>query len=496
MKTVSYTRATSCNQKNDVPVYSISQQNEHIEKYAREHGVIIEKKYVDRKNDPVDFASFDKMRIDGQNRNYDMIITDSVWQCGKDIFQMVRLLKESLYPAGIEFAVVSEDFSSEDHTKEEVNRFLDDLWNMYLSHTAEARMAKRSNIIHLETYGYRYDWDKDCLLIEEKSAAIVKEIFEKLLEGMTPGQVAQELTERGIENPGDYRCRMRGWKLRGNNRGWDVSKVTHIAKEQKFTGRRKLMSEGRDYSKDCPPIIDPEKYDEVQILFDQRRHHKLDCVMVANPFQRMMTDEETGAVVIVRKHGKTRIPEYRFKPKKPEGIRYEKISMDYHEAIEQMRVALMKEHERAVIASEYVNSLQAREDADNRIEDARKCLPLIMSRLHENECKRIELVSRYLAGSVSAEMYDSELIAINDRYQKLNSEIVGVYTEITDIETTYSDNNPWIKLFAQYDESQELTGECVRKYCEHVNIWRFEEIRPVLKETKWRDRLLQDQEVD
>lgn len=489
MRCVSYTRTTSCCRNNAVPVLSVSEQNDHIKAYAKSNGIRILKKYSDRKNDPSEIAEFEKMRLDGLNRTFDLLVFDSFWQCGKDIFTIIRVLKESFYPAGIHFAVAQEGFCSIGRGRDEVISYLECKWGLYHGHLMKSNNARNPRIHFVETYGYRYDREQDMLRIDEGSAEIVREIFSRLLQGELPSEISNGLTARGVENPGDYYCRTKGWKLRGDNRGWSAGAVAYLAKNPKYAGRWEFLANGKNYADDCEPIIDPDKYDEVQRILDLRRHHKKECNHSSNPFQKMMTDEETGAAVIMKKNPNTGRCDYHFKPRKPEGVRYERTCMDYDEAMAQIRSLLKREHNRAVAAAAYIDTHDIGSYKDDLIEEKRSPVPRLLSDLHKLSGKRLELDSLFNAGKIPEDEYLSETGTADADCRKVTEALSQIYEEIMVIEKAISGDNPWIRLFTGHDECHELTRSYFKRFCEHINIWRFEELRPVYRETEWRDRL-------
>ena len=489
MRCVSYTRTTSCCKNDSVQVYSIAEQNEHIKEYVRTNGIRLLKKYSDRKNDPDEISDFEKMRIDGLNRRFDLLIFDSFWQCGKDVFSIVRVLKDIFIPAGIHFAVVQDHYCSIDKNRDEVVEYLEKMWSDYRSHLTETRLAKSPLVHYVETYGYRYNREEDVLEIDEVTASIIREVFDKLLQGMLPGEIAQELTLRGIENPGDYLCRTKGWALKGNNRGWTGGTVSHLAKNPKLAGRWEKYVNGRNYADDCEPIIDPEKFDEVQSIFAQRRHHCKGISKYCNPFLKMMTDEETGSKVIMKKNSYTGLCDFHFQPRKPEGVRYEKTCMDYQEAISQILDLLRRERDNAFAAAEYMDSNEAQLYKEQLIDDKRKSIPELLEQLFYINEKWLSLNELKDSREIDEAEFAISAAAITIQKQAITDEIAKIYKEITNIEKSLSKDNPWIALFSRYDENHELTRSYLKVFCEHVKIWRFETIKPVFRETEWKNRI-------
>lgn len=486
---VSYTRSTSCNRL-DAPVYSIAEQNEHIRQFAKANGFSIQKKYSDRTTDPECVAEFERMRIDGLNRNFDMLVFDSFWQCGKDILTIVRVLKNSFYPAGIQFAIVQEDFCSAGRERNEVMQYLDSVREKYMSHLAEAHMNGNPHMFYVETFGFRYNSEKDVLEIDEESAGVVREIFSKLLTGSTPSEIARELTEQGAEKPGDYMCRIKGWPLRGNNRGWTEGSVYSIAKNPKFAGRWQKIDNGKNYADDCEAIVDPEMFDKVQKLFDQRRHQNICGKKQNNPFLKMLTDEETGAKVIMKKNQQTGIYDFHFQYPKPAGVSYDRTCMDYQEAIDQIRAELKKEHEKALSAAEQLGSDQILLWKRHLLEETRASLTSLLKDFMQYSGEKIMLNANCEAGMIPEPKYRIGSMTAEIKCRNVTDELTNLYEKIVEIEKCFSSDNPWIKLFSEYDEDHELTRGYLRKFCEHVHIWQFEKIKPVFREVEWRNKLL------
>lgn len=470
MRCVSYTQRASCCKDNRVSQINIADQNEHILSYAKGHGLRVIKKYTDRKSSPVKYTELEQVRIDGMNRSFDILIIDSLWQCGNDMYQAIRVLRDSLYPAGIQFVIVQNDFSSLEHSTDEVKSFFDTQWAAYSSHEAENRNKCHPCKLYIETFGYRYNRTDDRLEIDDESAGVIREIFEMLRQGRLPSDIAKELSDRGVENPGDYYCRTKGWALRGTKRGWNEGNVYNVARNPKFAGRWERVMYGKNYADDCGPIVSPEIFDEVQKTFESRRHHKLDCRKTENPFLKMMSDEETGAAVIMKKNKSTGIWDFHFQPPKPKGVCYEKTCILYQEAIKQMKEALLKEKRLALRAASFVNTDECIHWRDRLIEERQRTGRACFARLFN--------------------MMDPAPDIENNDIDAVAEMLTDLCEEIDNIKKSYSADNPWIKLFSEYDGDHDMTRRYLRKYVSHVNVYRFEKIIPLINEQEWKDRII------
>ena len=54
-------------------------------------------------------------------------------------------------------------------------------------------------------YGYRVENDKSLWFVDEPAAAVIVEIFDKFISGMTMPAIARELSLRGVTTPEKHR---------------------------------------------------------------------------------------------------------------------------------------------------------------------------------------------------------------------------------------------------------------------------------------------------
>ena len=489
MRCVSYTRTTSCNSGGDIPRKTIEEQNADISRYAKEHNLRVVKKYTDRANDPAAITRFEAMRMDGLSRSFDCVIIDSIWQCGVDVYQAVRVLQNSFYPAGIQFAIVQDSFASWDKTLEEVNEYLESQRSLYHGYKMMDRAKKRPITIHLNAYGYRYIEEENTLVIDEKSAAVIKRIFDDLQKGMKPREIAEYLNSIEAENPQDYMCRVRGWKLRGNNRGWSEDTVYTIAINPKYAGRWERIIDGKDVTKDCRPIIDPEVFDAVQLIFSKRRHHKKEVVRTDNPFHKIAFDADTGARVLKFKSKEPGKHVMRFKYPKPKEADYTNTGMDYEEVVSIVKQTLIEEHAAALNAKEFVLSEEGIAYREIILRKQRECVPGFLDRISDNETNRIESYLCYVNGEIGETEYKNILDNCDRTFSDINRELQNVIQQMRDVMKAFSDDNPWIKLFVSYDAEHDLSRNYLHTFASAVLFHQFQSVELVIRESQWRDML-------
>jgi len=144
--------------------------------------------------------------------------------------------------------------------------------------------------------------------------------------------------------------------------------------------------------------------------------------------------------------------------------------MEYHEAIRQVRSVLEEEKRTAEIALSKIESSDGQEYLRLQIKDvqdeAKVCLQ-----------KMADLI---ISEGITAN--GSELSELTDRISNMS-------VEIEQIKIAFSENNPWIRLFSEYDNQHDLTRAYLKQFADHVYIRRFEKISLMIREKEWKDRI-------
>ena len=83
------------------PCKNITDQNLEIAEYMKQKRWTVSKKYSDRRQDGSEVSSFNRLIADGIDRNYDLVVTWSMFFFGEDVQAAVDLLLDIFYPAGI-----------------------------------------------------------------------------------------------------------------------------------------------------------------------------------------------------------------------------------------------------------------------------------------------------------------------------------------------------------------------------------------------------------
>lgn len=253
---VIYARYSSHNQR-DV---SIEQQYAACEKFAAEKGYTVIEHYADRAisgrtdNRP----SFQRMMKDAHGGSFDFVISWKSNRMGRNMMQaMVNEAK--LADLGIRCLYVEEDFDDTAagrfslRTMMNVNQF----YTENLAEDVRRGMmdnARKCKVNNKPPLGYRRGADGR-YEIYEPDAAIVREIFCRLLDGWSIMDLMTDLNRRGIKTS------------RGNE--WSVQSFQHILSNEKYIGVYKyadvVIEDG------IPAILDRETFDRVQKLLKEKK---------------------------------------------------------------------------------------------------------------------------------------------------------------------------------------------------------------------------------
>lgn len=253
---VIYARYSSHNQK-DV---SIEQQYDACVKFAAANGYQIVERYADRAvsgrtdNRP----QFQRMMKDAHKGEFDFVIAWKSNRMGRNMMQ--AMVNESkLADLGIRCLYVEEDF---DDTA--AGRFaLRNMMNVnqfYSENMAEdvlrgmADNASKCKVNNLPPYGYRKGKDGR-FEINEEQAAVVREIFSRVLSGWSIYDIQTDLNRRGIRT--------------GRGTEWKKQSFGHLLQNDKYIGVYRwadvVVEDG------MPAILDRDTFDRVQAVLKSKK---------------------------------------------------------------------------------------------------------------------------------------------------------------------------------------------------------------------------------
>lgn len=140
-------------------------------------------------------------------------------------------------------------------------------------------------------YGYKKsEEDKNKLVIDEKAAEIVRQIFQWKIDGMSGARIADKLNQLGVLTPMEYKQKngenyQCGFRRKANAK-WEANGVNRILRSETYTGvllqgktvspnykvRKRSKKDEKDWircEESHEPIISREQYEMVHGLFEE-----------------------------------------------------------------------------------------------------------------------------------------------------------------------------------------------------------------------------------
>lgn len=335
------------------------------------------------------------------------------------------------------------------------------------------------------SYGYRKDpADHSRLLVDGQAAAVVRDIFDWFVGGMSVLGIAKRLNEMGVPNPSAYK-RRQGMNYRHPASDkldglWPDSSVRRILRNRLYTGtmvqgKNRIKSYKLHVSEAVPEadwievaatheaIIPAELFERAQALFtrDTRTAPAQKEVYLFSGFLRCA---DCGRAM----HRKTISQPYgdyhyyicsTFK-KQHSGactkhtIRSDRLEQAVLEALRH-QIALAVEMDELVAE---INRSSTRGHNAKRLLDERAQLEA--EREHVEQMK-LSLYPDWKAGDISREEYHQLKTQFEQRQAGLDGRIAAVQARIDEVQNGVDETNSFLTQFVQYRSLQKLTREAV-----------------------------------
>ena len=335
------------------------------------------------------------------------------------------------------------------------------------------------------SYGYRMDpADHSRLLVDGQAAAVVRDIFDWFVGGMSVLGIAKRLNEMGVPNPSVYK-RRQGMNYRHPASDkldglWPDSSVRRILRNRLYTGtmvqgKNRIKSYKLHVSEAVPEadwievaatheaIIPAELFERAQALFtrDTRTAPAQKEVYLFSGFLRCA---DCGRAM----HRKTISQPYgdyhyyicsTFK-KQHSGactkhtIRSDRLEQAVLEALRH-QIALAVEMDELVAE---INRSSTRGHNAKRLLDERAQLEAERERIEQ---MKLSLYPDWKAGDISREEYHQLKAQFEQRQAGLDGRIAAVQARIDEVQNGVDETNSFLTQFVQYRSLQKLTREAV-----------------------------------
>ncbi len=282
---------------------SIETQRKILRDYARKNGFVIYDEYVDDgfTGTNLNRPAFQRMLGDVEAGKIQVIITKDLSRLGRNSGRVNILLDEYFPEHHVRYISVSEGIDTAERTAVNsivapVQNLVNELYAGDISRKIHAafdiKMKAGEYISAFAPYGYRKDpANKNHLLIDETSGAIVKRIFSLAREGYSPSQIAGMLNEDGIITPSKYRCyknpHLDEERLRASVE-WKAANINKMLRNEVYLGHTLQGKTVKPSFKSKYHYINPRE----------------NWIVVRNTHEALI-DEETWAIVRKRVQNRT-----------------------------------------------------------------------------------------------------------------------------------------------------------------------------------------------
>ncbi len=190
---------------------SITNQKSILSKYAKENSLANTRFYVDDGYSGTNFnrPDFQRLLADVNAGMIGTIIVKDMSRLGRDYLR-VGMFTEITFPeANVRFIAINDGVDSESSVDNEFTPFRNIINEWYAKDTSKkikavfkAKGMSGKPLCTRPPYGYIKDpKDKYHWIVDDEAAEVVKKVFNLCVKGLGPKQIADLLTEQGIETP-------------------------------------------------------------------------------------------------------------------------------------------------------------------------------------------------------------------------------------------------------------------------------------------------------
>jgi len=447
---------------------SITEQNEKINAWMKGRRMTIDQKYSDRKEDINADEGFNEMKEAGINRQFECVVFWSIMYFGNDPLVGYNLLLHTFIPAGIDFAVVCDNFFSVGHSVDEIEEYLENKYkerrNAHGKAMARIAASSRRNTL----YGYEKHGDE--FVMDKMVEPIVREIFQLNSQGKTMNEICRHLNDKGVECPQIYLRRVAGADISNATPLWEHGQIKKILTDERYMGINRTTRNGVDKVGKIDPYITKEEYEKNIAKFKKRGH----VTKRENLFQKMIFDNDSHERLYMGDYMSDGGFCYYLSKKTEEYEHYKKKVIDVQTVIDEVVRQMNLEIELAKHIARCIASESGKAELSSR---RGKILERLQNQMEQLLCRVDTLVAPDMDFSL-----DDEMSVLDDAL----SQSVAHKNED---EITLSDLNPWVKLYGGLDEVKELSSDFCKEYIGEVLIDRFEKVILVPKHNEWKQKL-------
>lgn len=446
----------------NVESQSITNQRIVLDSYLKnsKEQLIVVNEYVD---DGYSGSNFDRpawkqLMIDVNNKKIDTIITKDLSRMGRDYIGMGQYIEREFPEKGIRYIAKEDDIDTLYETPGlEYLQFKLMFNDLYLKDVSKkirrVVSTKKENGEYLGwkgIYGYkRNPNNKHKLIIDEEVRHIVERMFNLVLEGYSPRQIANKFSEEGIPNPSCYANLKRGTKTSASHL-WCPRTVEELLTNPTYIGnltqgRRKKLNYKSKKEIRLPKedwiiventhegIIDKKVFETVQELLPKNKHKQ--STKKVELLQGFLRCKECGHVISINRSndGKRKyctcsfyLAHSKFKLCTPHCCNYEKLEKLVLDDIRENRKRYVDSSNFEDIVSKAKSQIDSKAILTNQLEQLKikeKQISLCIDRIYEDKLKGIIDIDMYNRNSIK---YKNELDDINKRITETEKQLLMI----------------------------------------------------------------------
>ena len=355
---------------------------------------------------------------------------------------------------------------------------------------------KRRNGEHIGSfaaYGYLKDPDdKNALIVDEEAAAVVRDIFNMFLDGMSKNAIVRHLNEHGVLCPSAYKRERLGLKYQNPSLDpskrplWCAMSVTTILKNRMYCGDmvqgRYRMKSYKVHVQELVPqdewyiventheaIIDRDTFDKAQRLLlrdtrtgpQQKKLYLFSGFLKCADCGKAMTRSKVGDVVYYycrtyKDQSKNACTKHTIKHNRLEAAvlyaiqQQVYLAVDYSKAIEQINKA-------PLVKSQSKKLLDAIEQKERELSKITRYKQAIYQDWKDGEITHSDY--RHMK-----EDYEEQADALNKVIERLRE-------EQAELENGIDTENPFLATFRQYQNIDKLTRDVLIELVDHIKVY-------------------------
>ena len=230
-------------EKNEKESAGIESQRLLLRRFAEERGFFVAEEYVDDgySGTSYDRPAFLRMREDIEAGRISVVLVKDLSRLGRNYIATGELTEVYFPKHRVRLIAVNDGYDSAEETDDlaPFRHVMNEMYARDISRKIRSALRAKSMagqyIGSFAPYGYRKsEADHNRLVIDGEAAKVVSAIFRQSAEGRSTREIAEELNDRGIPIPLDYRKIKEGCESEG--RKWTSSGVCKILRNRVYLG--------------------------------------------------------------------------------------------------------------------------------------------------------------------------------------------------------------------------------------------------------------------